>query len=410
MDNLAILGNVRFYSNVGRKKYWMEIFMSVRKKRRKRRISRKTELRIKISSFIIICLAGVGVGIWFFTSSTIYSLAAVTRISLVGYDSKGYVKAEIDDSSLTEEEQALKEVLDTVEIDFSKEDNLSNGEKVEILYSYDKALAEQLGVKISDAKTTFTVESLPQAEVITYEQLFADVEVQLEGTSPALTAQVVNNSEHPYIRTMEFSIRNPKELYQKGDVIVVDAVFDEQEAIDYRYKVDTGMNGYSKEYPIENIDSYLMDYEKITDEMLDTLIQAGTGCFTDANEYGLRIFSEADCMPIWINKKTTFEWKNPYVISAYFNMAKENAMATAGEYINDIKIVYGVTLMQADGVNCDAEIVVRFNGIMEKADGSIDLAIDSGSMISASHKDKFIKNIVRNKDNEENYESVKILE
>lgn len=384
--------------------------MEVKKKRRKRRISRKTELRIKIASFILICLVGAGVGIWYFTNSTIYSLAAVTKLSLVGYDSKGYVKAEIDDSSLTEEKQALREVLDTVEINFSKENNLSNGEQIEILYTYDEALAEKLDVKISDATTTFMVENLPQPEVITYEELFSDVEIKFEGTSPALVAEVINNSAHPYIQTMEFTIRSPKDFYKKGDVIVVDAIFDEQEAIDYRYAVEKGNNGYSKEYPIENIDTYLMDYEKITDDMLNTLIRAGTECFTDANEYGLRIFSEAGCMPIWINKKTTFEWKNPYVISAYFNMAKEDAMVTAGEFMNDIKLVYGVTLMQADGVNCDAEIVVRFNGIMEKADGSIDLALDSGSMISASHKDKFIKDIVRNKYAEDNYESIKILE
>lgn len=380
------------------------------KKRKKRRISRKAELRIKIASFIVLCVAGIGVGIWYFANSTVYSLAAVTKISLVGYDSKGYVKAEIDDSALTEEEQAFKEVLDTVEIDFSKEDNLSNGEQVEILYSYDEALAEELDVKISNAATIFTVENLPQAEMITYEQLFSDVELVLEGTSPVITAEVVNNSTHPYIQTMDFVIRSPKEYYQKGDSIVVDAIFDEHEAIDYRYAVEEGADGYCKEYPLENIDTYVMDSEMITEEMLDTLVQAGTECFTDANEYGLRIFSEANRMPIWINKKTTFEWKNPYVISAYFNVAKENAMATAGEYINDIKIVYGVTLIQADGVNCDAELVVRFNGIMEKADGSIDLAIDSGTMISASHKDKFIKDIVRNKNTGDDYESTKILE
>ena len=380
------------------------------KKRRKRRISRKTELRIKIASFIIVCLVGIGVGIWYFANSTVYSLASVTKISLVGYDSKGYVKAEIDDSTLTQEEQAFKEVLDTVEIDFSKEDNLSNGEQVEILYSYDEVLAEELDVKISDATTTFTVENLPQAETITYEQLFSDVEIVFEGTSPVITAEVANNSTHPYIQTMDFTIRSPKEYYQKGDTIIVDAVFDEEEAIDYRYAVEAGTNGYCKEYPLENIDTYIMEPEMITEEMLDTLIKAGTDCFTDANEYGLRIFSEAGRMPIWINKKTTFEWKNPYVISAYFNVAKDNAMATAGKYINDIKIVYGVTLIQADGVNCDAELVVRFNGIMEKADGSIDLALDSGTMISASHKDKFIKDIVRNKNTGDDYESTKILE
>lgn len=383
--------------------------MQIKRRRRNRVISRKMELRLKIGFFVVVCLAGIGLGIGYFMNSTIYSLAAVTKISLVGYDSKGYVKAEIDSSELTEEEVALKQVLETVEIDFSKEQDLSNGEEVEIIYSYDEELAEELDVRISDAKTTFTVTDLPQAEEISLEDLFADVELTLEGTSPAMTATVVNGSEHPYIKTMDFVIRDSKELYKKGDVITVEAVFDEQEAIDYRYSVEKGSKGYSKEYTIENVDTYVMDAEKITEEMLNTLIKAGTECFVDANQYGLRIFSEAGCMPIWIGKKTTFEWRNPYVISAYFNSAKEHALATAGELINDIKIVYGVTLTQADGVSCDAEIVVRFNGIMEKADGTIDLALKSGSMISASHKDKFIKDIVRNTYTEENYESVKIL-
>lgn len=114
-------------------------------------------------------------------------------------------------------------------------------------------------------------------------------------------------------------------------------------------------------------------------------------------------------MPIWVNKKTTFTWKNPYVISMYFNTATEEAIGDTGIMVNDIKIVYGVTLTQADGVSCDAEIVVRFDGLIEKADGTIDLALDSGTMISASHKDKFIKDIVHNTYVDEQYDSERIL-
>ena len=142
--------------------------------------------------------------------------------------------------------------------------------------------------------------------------------------------------------------------------------------------------------------------------MIDTLIKEGTECFTDANEYGLRIFSEAALLPIWVNKKTTFTWQNPYVISMYFNTAKEEALGMTGVMVNDVKIVYGVTLTQANGVNCSAEIVVRFNGLIEKADGTIDLALDSGTMISASHKDKYIKDIVHNAYADEQYNSERI--
>ncbi len=379
-----------------------------RKRRRKRKVNRKLELRIKIMSFCMVCAVMVGIAIWYFGGSTV-SLAAMTKISLVGYDSKGWVKAEMDGSSVLEEEPQIQQVLDTVEISFSKEENLSNGEEVEIEYSYDEALAKELGIRIKEYKTTFTVENLPQAEVISQEELFAGVSLIYEGISPTLTVQVVNSSEHPYVKTMDFVIVNQKEHYQKGDSITVEAVFDEQEAVDYQYKVEKGEAGYCKNYVIENVDTYLTSADQITDEMLNILIDKGKNCFVDANQYGLRIFSEANCMPIWIGKKTTFEWRNPYVISAYFNSAKDNTAATAGEYINDVKIVYGVTLIQADGVSCDAEIVVRFNGLMEKADGTIELALESGSMISASHKDKFIKDIVNNAYTKDSFESVKIL-
>ena len=70
--------------------------------------------------------------------------------------------------------------------------------------------------------------------------------------------------------------------------------------------------------------------------------------------------------------------------------------------------MYGVTLTQANGVGCSAEIVVRFNGLIEKADGTIDLALDSGTMISASHKDKYIKDIVHNAYADEQYHSERI--
>ena len=62
---------------------------------RKRRISRKTELRIKIASFIILCLAGIGVGIWYFANSTVYgsdktkafsSLAVSAGVSTYGVE------------------------------------------------------------------------------------------------------------------------------------------------------------------------------------------------------------------------------------------------------------------------------------------------------------------------------------
>lgn len=378
------------------------------KRYKRRRINRNVELAIKIGLFFVCVAAGMA-GLFFCLNREDVKLSELTKISLVGYDSEGWIKAELDASAAEEEIPQLQQVLDTVVMEFSQEENLSNGDTVEITYIYDEELAKELDIKLGAEPSVLTVENLPQADVITLEDLFADVELVMEGTAPALTVTVENKSEHPYIKTMDFVIRDAKDFYAKGDTVIVDAVFSEEDAIAYRYAVEKGEDGYSKSYSLDGIDSYLTSAQQLSEEARDTLIEEGTKCFVDANEYGLRIFSEAGCMPIWVNKKTTFTWQNPYVISMYFNTATEDAIGDTGIMVNDVKIVYGVTLTQADGVSCDAEIVVRFDGLIEKADGTIDLSLDSGTMISASHKDKFIKDIVHNTYTDEQYDSERIL-
>lgn len=377
-------------------------------KTRRRKIDRNLELTIKIALFVL-CIVAAGFGAWFFFMREDVKLADLTKVSLIGYDSAGVLSVELDGTGAMAQLPQLQQVLDTVEMDFSKEENLSNGDTVEITYTYDKELAEELDIRLGDAPSVLTVENLPQAEEISLEELFADIELVQEGTAPALQVSVKNNSEHPYIKTMDFVIKDVREYYKKGDSVTVEAVFSEEDAIAYRYAVEKGSDGYCKTYSLDGIDSYLTSVEQLSQEAIDTLIAEGQNCFTDANEYGLRIFSEAGCMPIWVNKKTTFTWKNPYVISMYFNTATEEALGETGIMVNDVKIVYGVTLTQADGVSCDAEIVVRFDGLIEKADGTIDLALETGSMISASHKDKFIKDIVHNTYVDEKYDSERIL-
>lgn len=366
------------------------------------------ELRLKFSLFGICTAVGIA-GIFFYFAGTDVKLTDLLKISLVGYDSEGCIRAELDGTEAVKEIPKVQQVLDTVEMDFSKQEHLSNGDVVEVTYTYDKELAKKLDIRLSDDPAVFTVENLPQAEHISLQELFADVELTFEGTAPLLKVSVKNNSDHPYIKTIDFVIRDEKEYYKKNDTIIVDAVFNEEDAIAYRYSIECGQNGYSKSYTLDGVDSYLVKADQISDKAKETLIAEGIKCFTDANEYGLRIFSEAGCMPIWIDKKTTFTWENPYVISMYFTTAKEEALGDIGIMVNDVKVVYGVTLMQADGVNCDAEIVVRFDGLIERADGTIDLALPSGSMISASHKDKFIKDIVHNTYADEKYDSERIL-
>ena len=65
------------------------------------------------------------------------------------------------------------------------------------------------------------------------------------------------------------------------------------------------------------------------------------------------------------------------------------------------------TLMQADGLSCEARVVVRFTNLMRDADGNYDLALDSGKIIAASYSNAKIKDFV-NSEYDEEYQSQKI--
>ena len=75
--------------------------------------------------------------------------------------------------------------------------------------------------------------------------------------------------------------------------------------------------------------------------------------------------------------------------------------------MNDVKLCYEAVISQADGQACRAEVIVSFTDIIQREDGSIDLNLKSGRIISADRRDANIKAIVQNKIDDD-YESIKL--
>ena len=108
-----------------------------------------------------------------------------------------------------------------------------------------------------------------------------------------------------------------------------------------------------------------------------------------------------------LNKKTTFVWSSPSYISSYLAVLKEDKYGKTGTHMNDIKLCFESVISQADGAACKAEVVVWFKDIVVKDDGTVDLKLDSGEIISADRRDSHIKALVRN-EIDEDYESTKL--
>lgn len=371
-------------------------------KRLKRRRAIVLSATILIFLLLIAGLTTGGIFIYKNVTLTKIDLRDYTNLTYSGYNEEGILHAEIKDDGM------YKDFFETVDITITPNGSLSNGEEVELIYTYDKELAKEQKLWVSGTEKTVDMHGLPEAKQVSYDELFQNAKVTWEGISPEVVVTVENTSQEDFLKTIQFQVKGDKEFFAKDDIVVVEAVFDEEQAKKKGYIIESGDNGYQKEIVIDNVDEYLTDASDLTEEDIKQLDQNARTLFGDANEFGLRIFCEAHLIPTYVNGNTTFEWTNPQLISVYFNVLTDQTyLGQMGTRVNDVKFVYDAAITQSDGVTSPAEAVVRYDNLIRRADGTIDLKIDSGRIISASGSDKNIKKMVSNQEEEE-YTSTKL--
>ncbi|MCR5800682.1 MAG: hypothetical protein K6G69_11455 [Lachnospiraceae bacterium] len=321
------------------------------------------------------------------------------HITMTGFNGEGELSASVD---VMENYEAF---FSTVNVEFSKKTGLSNGDEVTITYSYDKNVAKTYNLRIKASEQRFVVKGLIDPVSLGPDELFNGVEVAFEGIAPLVTATV--RSDNDYSDFVTYEIVDPKDYYDIGDTVKVRAVYSDEDMQERNYLAQTGSDLCIKDFTVEDVDRYITNVDDITDEMMASLNKEALSLFSDANEYGMRIFCDAGLMPVYVNKKTTFVWNDPTHISSYLNVLKEENYGKSGTHVNDIKLCYESVISQANGVACNAEVVVRFTDIVLKADGSVELNLDSGEIISADRRDSHIKAIVQNKIDDD-YEAVRM--
>ena len=353
---------------------------------------------------LTVCIAMISFA-WYFSFTTL-DMKKYISVSYSGYNTHCTVTPHVN--ALGENSAFLGTVNCKVEMDEGRENGkIQNGDVVTIRSVYDKKVAGKWKIRVKNEEFKVDISGLEDGQEVSGEELFENVVLIYDGIAPELSVQIENKNTDEFLRNISYEIEEEKKFYDIGDIIHVKANITEEEAIQNGYAIEQGENGYEKEYTIESQERYLRDIGDLTEDNLKELNQTGAKLFGDAKEYGLRIFSEANLMPIWVNNKTTFTWTNPRLISAYFNVLKPEYFGVTEVHDNDVKLVYMATLLQADGVSCQAEVVVRFTDLLKKADGTLDLSLDSAKIIAASYKKKNIKELVNDAYNED-YESTEI--
>lgn len=363
---------------------------------------RTRQIYIRIAFLLAILVIGITVLLVFLlgNSKIPVDLNERTHITLTGFNGDGVLSASLD------VDDAYSEFYDTVDIEFSRSSGLSNGDEITISYTYDKEVAKALGLKITVSDMHYTVANLIDPVEVSKEEMFEGVGVNFEGIAPMVEATLTTEANE-FSDIISYEIVGDRQYYDEGDTVQVRAVFEEEDLAERDCVAEVPSEECIKEYTVEGVDRYITDIDDITDEMIASFKQEALTLFTDANEYGMRIFCDAGLVPVYINKKTTFVWNSPNYISSYLNVLKEENLGKTGAHVNDIKLCYEAVISQADGKACKAEVVVRFQNIIKRSDGTIELNLESGDIISADRRDSHIKAIVNNA-SDDDYESEKL--
>ena len=284
---------------------------------------------------------------------------------------------------------------------------LSNGQTVNIISTCNKDLADKLKIELKNGNREATVSGLPDVTRIPLDEVFSGLNVAFDGISPAITVSLQNSSTQPLVSKMIFEIVDAKEYYSAGETVKIHATYTDEMCLETGYTVDTPVDECIREYPVTSNSSYVTKSSDLSAGIIKEAIAAGKKAFTDANEYGVRIFCEANLVPVYIDKKATFTYGAPNYVSSYFKSVFPEKAGELGLAYNDLDIIYDVKLSQADGVSCTAYGAVRFSDIIRNEDGTYSYDFSSPQLLSVSYYSARVKkNVVDSYANSYNIERV----
>ena len=380
---------------------------------------RRERIIISVTALVVIVIGFIAVKASMSMPYETVDLTDLCTVEYEGYDGAGSASAYVDDDAVDDLLSAVKQDYEdalfhskepdnedylkfrqSLEVSVDGGGNLTNGSIINMSCSYDEELAELLNIEVAANTRQITVGGLTNVQLLSIDELFADLDVSFEGVSPNLTISMQNKSQNPFIQRVSFEIAEPKEYYSAGDEVTVKAVYLDEASTETGYAVDASMDDCIKTYEATADSEYISGAASLPDSILEEAISAGKNAFKDANEYGVRIFCEANLVPVYIDKKATFVYGTPQVVSAYFKSVLPANAGQLGYDYNDLDIIYSVNITQADGVSCTAYAAVRFSDIVKNGDGSYEYDFSNPKILSESYYAARVKSNVT-----ESYES-----
>lgn len=167
-------------------------------------------------------------------------------------------------------DEILSEVKDSIEYELDKSSNISNGDKITCNIQLNQDIAKKYGLKMSGNVVSITAENLSNATEV---DLFKDLEITFEGISPYISLNYVLNSQYTSYVNINF---DKTDNISKGDKVVVTFDVDEERLIKEQQCIPKEI---SKEYVCEDVDSYVMTIDQISEDQINAMKKEGQDDF-----------------------------------------------------------------------------------------------------------------------------------
>lgn len=257
----------------------------------------------------------------------------------------------------------IRELVDSVQVVFSKQDQISNGNSVKVTVQYDKATAKKAKCKFKN--TTFRVKASDLAKG-TNVDIFENVDVAISGVSPEAYATISNTWDDDFLKTISFSMENASELSQ-GDVVTVHCTTPLEDFMEHGYTFTEN----TKEYKVDRVNTYATETKDLNEELLTEIRDEALDTIKSETEsMTFRMLYKATQDSNYLYQYNTENVTDSELIKAYF--LKKNEEGTAGDD-NYIYMIFKANITNGDS---DEDVYFAFeypNGILN-ADGSFSLA------------------------------------
>lgn len=317
---------------------------------------------------------------------TTINLQDYVKVKFDGYDTMGTASIEFDDDKFYEDVKksrkvkkqmgnagALDDIKDTddwealadalqnamsvysfasgLDWKLDKDEKLSNGDKVNVIFTFDNEKAAESGIKFQGEKAEFTVSGLKEVKEI---DPMADITVEFSGTSPDCSAKVVNNSTEAALKDVYYNLSKTYDI-AKGEKITVSIDYDEDMKAYYLGQYGCKFTTTSKEFTCDKVDEYVAKLEDIDEGTMGKLQKQATDV--------INAFF-ADKKDSFVPGKINFE-------GCYFLVAKD--LSTWG-YKNVLYVVYSSEVKgkkKGSFKKTKVFLPVKFTDVLKYADGTL---------------------------------------